>query len=216
MSSILIVVSDHLSHSHQASSHLLDSLNAALPMLLSENPEGISEFELIRTLSQPPFSLFRKGCLSDSLSLFRVHFVLFHVLYSLRDQYHATARGTLEISAMRIRQLPYAAGIPGLAFSDPLREYYLDWQNFEQTGQEDVDSLLESFWKGFATGRTLNTADLEKACATLELTPAADYAEIKRQYRKLAMKHHPDRGGNSEKLKEINGAMLILSKHYRV
>lgn len=35
--------------------------------------------------------------------------------------------------------------------------------------------------------------------------------EIKAAFRRLAMEHHPDRGGNSEKFKEINEAYQVLS-----
>ena len=38
----------------------------------------------------------------------------------------------------------------------------------------------------------------------------ASQDEIKRAYRKLAMKHHPDRGGDAEKLQEINHAYDTL------
>ncbi|MFA7284763.1 MAG: J domain-containing protein [Candidatus Absconditabacterales bacterium] len=35
--------------------------------------------------------------------------------------------------------------------------------------------------------------------------------EIKKAFRKLAMKHHPDKGGDAEKFKEINEANMVLS-----
>lgn len=35
--------------------------------------------------------------------------------------------------------------------------------------------------------------------------------EIKRAYRKLAQQHHPDKGGNQEKFKEVNEAYQVLS-----
>ena len=39
----------------------------------------------------------------------------------------------------------------------------------------------------------------------------ASSTDIKKSYRKLAMKHHPDKGGDPEKFKEINGAHEVLS-----
>ncbi len=50
--------------------------------------------------------------------------------------------------------------------------------------------------------------------ATLEVTPQASEEEIKRAYRKLALKYHPDRNlGNAsaeEKIRDINAAYEIL------
>lgn len=45
---------------------------------------------------------------------------------------------------------------------------------------------------------------------TLGINKNATQDEIKRAYRKLAMKHHPDRGGNSEQFKKINEAYDTL------
>lgn len=45
----------------------------------------------------------------------------------------------------------------------------------------------------------------------LEVSPNANDSEIKKAYRKLAMKHHPDKGGDPEKFKEISNAFETLS-----
>lgn len=44
----------------------------------------------------------------------------------------------------------------------------------------------------------------------LEVSPDANPNDIKKAYRKLAMKHHPDKGGDSEKFKEISSAFETL------
>ena len=45
---------------------------------------------------------------------------------------------------------------------------------------------------------------------TLGLNENASQDEIKKKYRKLSLKHHPDRGGDQEKFKEISVAYEIL------
>lgn len=45
----------------------------------------------------------------------------------------------------------------------------------------------------------------------LGLTKDASQDDIKKAYRKLAMKHHPDKGGNPEEFKKITNAYEILS-----
>ena len=45
----------------------------------------------------------------------------------------------------------------------------------------------------------------------LEIKKDCTEDEVKKSYRKLALKHHPDRGGETEKFKEIQKAYEILS-----
>lgn len=47
--------------------------------------------------------------------------------------------------------------------------------------------------------------------ATLGLQRGASPDEIKKAYRSMAMKHHPDRGGDEKKFKDISAAYEILS-----
>tara|TARA_Y100001938_G_C8025494_1_gene397765 strand:+ start:221 stop:823 length:603 start_codon:yes stop_codon:yes gene_type:complete len=45
----------------------------------------------------------------------------------------------------------------------------------------------------------------------LGVTKAANDSDIKKAYRKLAAKHHPDRGGDENKFKQINEAYSLIS-----
>ena len=50
---------------------------------------------------------------------------------------------------------------------------------------------------------------------TLGVSRNADREEIRKAYRSLAMKHHPDRGGKEEDFKRINQAHAVLSDDQR-
>ena len=52
----------------------------------------------------------------------------------------------------------------------------------------------------------------EDAYRTLGLSHGADETEIKKAYRKMAMKHHPDKGGDPSKFKDITNAYETLTK----
>lgn len=54
-------------------------------------------------------------------------------------------------------------------------------------------------------------ADTTKFYKLLEVDKGAGTDEIKKAYRKLAVKHHPDKGGDPEKFKEITRAYEVLS-----
>ncbi len=201
-----------LNTSDQHFADFLEPLQITLTQLLVDAREGRSEFELIRELSAPPYSLFQPDCLRDSLSMYRVHFLLFHALYLLRDQFHQEQLGSLEISPLRIQLTPYLPGTEALVGVDPLRDFYLDWNNFQYT-QDDVEKLLNDFWR--RSTAVITPQEQQQAMEILELDKMVSYPALKRQYRRLAMKHHPDRGGDAEKLKQINGAMALLSRVYR-
>lgn len=64
---------------------------------------------------------------------------------------------------------------------------------------------------GMPRGGGGGDVDTTKLYETLGVEKSADAKEIKKAYRKLAVKHHPDKGGDEHKFKEINAAYEILS-----
>lgn len=60
-------------------------------------------------------------------------------------------------------------------------------------------------------GRRRRNVDTQGLYDTLGVSKRASTNDIKRAYKKLARVHHPDKGGNAEKFKEITKAHEILS-----
>ncbi|GAA6130512.1 DNA-J related domain-containing protein [Halopseudomonas sabulinigri] len=193
---------------------LPDGFEAALLSQLRAAPQGLSEYQLIRQLADCfPDSLFAEpGALQDPLRLFQLHFLLFHQLYRLADEL-APEGLSMQIHALSIRLLPRAESVAGLQQTDPLRAYYLDWQQWRDTHAEDVQRLLDGFWRRRGGG-CVAPEELEQALATLDLVQPTDAHAVKQRYRALVSVHHPDRGGSTERVQEINQAMLILERYY--
>jgi len=51
---------------------------------------------------------------------------------------------------------------------------------------------------------------IEEALEVLQLPPFISREDIKKQYRFLARKHHPDKGGEAEQMEKINQAYTQL------
>lgn len=184
----------------------VEALCEHLARRLTQRSEGISEYELLRRLAADGVIEYGETQSRDTLALFQVHFLLFHALYVLRDRLRAQQRGDLEINAVSIRLLPYAPRDSNtLDLPDPLREYYLNWSNCRDTDAADIDRMLGRFWIKYVR----NDARRE-ALDALGLCDPVDDDTIKQAWRRLAMQHHPDRGGDGEKLQRINAAVEQL------
>jgi len=173
--------------------------------ILQDHPAGVNEIQLIRVLrdQHPELPFDHKP--GDSLSLFRAHFLLFHCLYLLQQQMAEGRQTRLEISPLRIVLLPSQSPKTSLTEADPLRSYYLDLGNLERTTGADVDKMLDNFWRKY-----VGSDKRREALDILGLKDPVDDATIKQRYRKLAMKHHPDRGGNALQLQTIHAAIRAL------
>lgn len=179
--------------------------------VLRAHPAGISEYELIRTLESSGEPGFDAECLRDNLSLFQTHFFLFHNLYQLHEQLWNSGEAHLNISPLCIQLLPITdSATSAISEHNPLRDYYLNIENLNDTTANDVESLLGKFWQRF-----VRNDERSNALAELELSDPVDWSTIKTQHRRLAMQHHPDRGGDEQRLQAINAAMDVLARDAR-
>ena len=212
-----------------------------LTILILDHPDGCSEYELLTLLQQPPYEFFDKNAMNDPLKLFQTHFLLFHCLYTLRAQWLDSKQALLSISALKIVRSPLKNKDFTLSTShsssqssshinkqsnnpiscenshpvldDPLAEYYLDISHLSNTERSDVEALLDSFWTGMKTAnpRFDSKESLSEAMAILELKAPVEVKDLKGQYRRLAQRYHPDKGGDSEHFKKICRAYHQLS-----
>ena len=174
---------------------------------LDENPDGVSEHELLNYLDKHDFFDALNSEVSATLLLFQKHFLLFHILYSINQQWVAEKQGSLSISPLLIQKLVYVEAKSQIGSVNTLSEYYLDLSNLNNTNEDNVNDLLDQFWEKFL--RNEKRGDALKALGLEE--PVTD-KEIVMSYRKLVKTHHPDKGGDNETIQEINAAYAVLIK----
>lgn len=181
--------------------------SASVLQILEQHPAGLGEYELMQHLRSAGHLGFLSSAPISPPELFAAHFILFHVLYRMRDDLWAARQAHLDIHTLKIRLTPYCAGSYGVQVSDPMREYYLDTENLESTTDEEVYRLIDSFWN-----RMYRDDRRAAALADLGLSDPVDDESIRSAYRRLVQRHHPDRGGDKEKLQTINAAVELLLK----
>jgi len=181
-------------------------LTTSLLTLLEDNPAGLSEHQILKSLAEHPALQVLED--NGNLSLFRKHFLVMNGLYQLQEELAEKETHSLIISPITVqrvkRQESAKAELEDSA-SSSLRDYYLNWKNYDKTGEADVEKLLSGFWKQFyrAEGRSA-------ALQVLDLPDTATPLEIKQCYRKLAAENHPDKGGDQERFIEIREAYEML------
>lgn len=179
--------------------------------LLRQYPEGLSEYQLLQQLRDLEPLLFPELPAADQLGLFQQHFLLFHILYTLQQQLYAEQSALLQISPLSIVLSDYTAGEEALSEADPLRDYYLDLSHLDDTSEEEVFTMLAGFWRRMQLGEPERVA---AALEVLELASAEDFSQVKQQYKRLVMRHHPDRGGEEVKMHALNEAYEVLRVYF--
>lgn len=179
------------------------------------------EYDIIRHLQE--IQRLPLSALSGSLSMFRCHFLVFNALHRIKQawQNKNEIKTRLEISSLRISVhaynknefMPHESQQRETTQFDPLSLFYLDLKQLNQTTETDIHKLLDQFWLRYTSG-ALDSKEKQQALKVLELNDGVDFNVIKKQYRRLAMRHHPDRGGDKNKLIAINQAMECLESYY--
>ncbi len=70
---------------------------------------------------------------------------------------------------------------------------------------------VQSLWGG-STNPARSLWERQQALSVLGLPPNATPQQIKRRYRALAKRHHPDRGGDQRQMQRIIAAYEYLQK----
>ena len=125
----------------------LHSLHAQIETILRRHPEGLSEYELLKALQAALQEIFTDETFRDHHAMFQAHFLLFHALYRLDDKLRRCAGDGVAIDVMNIRLYRLGADTGSVPVkNDPLRSYYTDLGNLQQTSADDVEQLLGAFW----------------------------------------------------------------------
>lgn len=175
--------------------------------LLRQHQLGIGEYGILKALAEHEELV--KIDDGGQLALFRKHFLIMNALYRLQEQLWHEERLNLDISPLINKLSPMSLEQQEQSFEmvdhSPLREYYLHWDNFENTTEEDVRKLLKGFWRHY-----IKIDSRESALDVLDLELTASMSEITQRYRELAARHHPDRGGEHDAFIRIRHAYETL------
>lgn len=184
----------------------LARLHEAVMAILRAHGGAMTEYGLITALGERDGLLpASEAVFSTPLTMFQTHFLLFHCLYRLRSTLRRERSGDLSIHCLGIELRPFLMASGDLERYDPLQEYYLDLNQLSSTTEDDVTALLQSFWRRFIPPHAHMGA-----LQVLGLEEGADEAEINARYRRLAMQHHPDRGGDQARFQQISEAVRVL------
>lgn len=95
---------------------------------------------------------------------------------------------------------------------DALREYYLNWVNYD-TCPNIIREMLESFWSRYEKyiGTNINLMHKSQALQVFKLNVDATNKEVRLRWRKLALQWHPDRpNGNAAQFRKVCEAWQTL------
>ncbi|QXO16462.1 DNA-J related domain-containing protein [Vibrio ostreae] len=161
----------------------------------------LSELELVPVLDEAP-----------DKDLFKRNFLIMNALYQLQEILYP--KKWLQVEAMDIvlmANFQHASHV--IDAEEPLRDYYTRWEHYEAS-EGEVKRLLNEFWtryRRFVGGDNLQSLERSDALRLFELQADASAIEIRKTWRKLALRWHPDRdNGDAERFRVLCAAWNVL------
>lgn len=144
--------------------------------------------------------------------LFKKNFLIMNALYQLQDTLYPDS--WLQVQAMDIELMNgrYHGSTHTIDLEDPLRDYYVNWLNYE-ADEGEVKRLLNEFWTRYKkfVGGSETDMDRSNALSLFELPLDATQQDIRKRWRRLALRWHPDRDeGNTSKFQTLCEAWHVL------
>ncbi|OHU84575.1 MULTISPECIES: DNA-J related domain-containing protein [Pseudoalteromonas] len=148
--------------------------------------------------------------------LFKKNFLIMNALYQLQTE--LLQEGLfLSVSSMHIQLVDISKNTP--LPPDPLRDYYLDWENYETT-KEEILELLDTFWQSFAAPSiptNIPTTVIQDICKHWQLPYPYQRQQLKRTWRQQAVLQHPDKdAGCEQRFKQLKEEYDLLKAHLAV
>jgi hypothetical protein len=153
---------------------------------------------------------------SPDRDVFKRNFLIMNGLYQLQEALYPEK--WLQVESMNIALFSQRTGAVNDEYTidthDPLRTYYTDWVNYEAS-EGEVKRLLNQFWQRYRdyVGPANQQVDMnrQKALALFKLPIDAEYSEIRKRWRRLALRWHPDReNGDSGRFRMLCEAWNVL------
>jgi DnaJ like chaperone protein len=178
-----------------------------------------------------------KNTFNDISSHFENKNEIYEILQDIYNKEKETFKNTLEIAQKYYKltrweykkRLDLIEHLVNIAFIDgdfSEAEYMIieDISKTMKIKDIDLDNIINQFKEFYTNKKSSTTQTISQSYKILELEPTEDFSKIKKQYRLLVKKYHPDiitgQGANRStindaniKLQEINEAYDIIKKH---
>ncbi|MFI3274946.1 DNA-J related domain-containing protein [Vibrio sp.] len=202
--------SSHQDISPQFQAHMENPLLWPIMEVLKQKPSGwkvhtlaahLNELGLVPVLDTVP-----------EKELFKKNFLIMNALYQLQETLYPDS--WLQVQAMDIELMNgrYHGSAHTIDLEDPLRDYYINWLNYE-ADEGEVKRLLNEFWTRYNkfVGGSETDMDRTHALNLFELPLDATQQDIRKRWRRLALRWHPDRDeGNTAKFQTLCEAWNVL------